>query len=117
MRERIYRGKELEGDRWVFGSLLVGAQSCFICWEEGLNNFETYKVNPLTVGVSAGYVDIFGVALFEGDIIESGHGFEYLLILQRNGVRARSKTGFLFDLEDIYHPVKIQSIHDRKKEF
>lgn len=92
----------------------MGAVHCFICWEKTMDHFETHKVNPATVGLSTDYPDIYGAVLFEGDIITSGHGIEYLIVLTKDGFKAQSQHGFKYDLSMIYQPHKKCSVHDDK---
>jgi len=113
MENRIFRAKEFHTGKWIYGSLLIGARDCFICWEKSLNNFETTKVNPATIGQCVNYRDVYGEILFEGDIITSFYGFEYLIVLSHRGFKVESEAGFLFDLESICQPLKMYAVHDK----
>jgi hypothetical protein len=117
MIQRIFRAKDCNHNKWVFGSLLVGAEHCFICWENKNQNafgFVTVRVIPNTVGMISGYEDIYSNALYEDDVITSGHGFEYVVILTNKGFRAQAPSGILYEIDWIYQPVKKTNIHDGK---
>ena len=115
MIHRLFRAKEYKNESWVYGSLLVGEDSVFICWETATKGvFQTVKVEPHTVGQYSGYRDICTTMLFEGDIITSGHRFEYTIVFAGTSFKAQAKSGLLFDLEDIFSPLKERSLHDGK---
>lgn len=70
MREILFRGKNLQDNEWIYGSLVQTPNSTRIsCSGEAFPS----KVNPETVGQYTSLVDCNGVKIFEGDIIQSYH--------------------------------------------
>jgi hypothetical protein len=112
MQNRIFRAKELQTDKWIYGSLLIGKKNCFICWEARQNQFEIVPVKSETVGQCTGYFDIYASLLFEGDEIESGHGIKYVILYTLEGLKAKSEFGIIWDIDLIYQPIKKRTIHD-----
>lgn len=78
MREILFRGKEKESGKWIYGDLRHipdghgGYILCIVDNTNGRNNDVTgVEVIPETVGQCTGLTDKNRTKIFEGDIIES----------------------------------------------
>ena len=78
MKKNVYRGKRKDNSKWVYGSLFVGFQKCYICPEAiAMYNFDGalclggfIEVDPSTVGQYTGLPDKYSEWIFEGDIVK-----------------------------------------------
>lgn len=69
MREILFRGKRLDNDEWVEGSLSLEYYKNHGCVMISPNEDKCYKVDPDTVCEYTGLTDKNGKKVFEGDIV------------------------------------------------
>lgn len=74
MREILFRGKDLETGKWLYGSFIKTPNHAHIS-----TNGEAFsvKVEPKTVSQYTGLTDKNGTKIFEGDIVKFKHGGEF----------------------------------------
>ncbi len=67
----LYRGKQIDNDAWVYGSLLVfpnTKRTKILRWNQSDLEFDEYEVVPETVGECTGLRDMNDDLIFEGDL-------------------------------------------------
>lgn len=87
-REILFRGKRVDNEEWIYGSLVTGAfvksstgqdipyifntDECDTadCFEDFTDDYGYYEVDPSTVGQYTGLTDSKGNRVFEGDIVK-----------------------------------------------
>lgn len=77
MRNILFRGKRLDNEEWVYGSLLLIENLAYIydgdsCPSEVNFEYEFIAVDPATVGQYTGMKDRYGDRIWEGDLVEHG---------------------------------------------
>jgi len=73
MSYRRYRGRRIDTKQWVVGSLIVGKGRLFQIDTGKIDAFPEMNtlhiVDPVTVGEGSGVKDMYGVEIFEHDVV------------------------------------------------
>ena len=88
MREILFRGKRLDNNEWVYGSLIVYSvtkdgktKKYDIKLQDAYNtNLDNYRVIPETISQFTGLTDKNEVKIFEGDKFDGDESGEYYVI-------------------------------------
>ena len=69
-REILFRGKTIQGGKWVYGSLLIDWGGTCQIWEKDIDgSVHNYIVHPESVGQFTGIL-VNDMKIFEGDILK-----------------------------------------------
>lgn len=134
MREIIFRGKDTDTGKWVYGSLLIDEGVAKIGRREqghssinqSYNYWVWYEVDPATVGQYTGQNAAYKDA--QGQICRKQQVFEHDILADQNGeiigcVKFTDESGWMAGVESLYdytdrydekEALIIGNIHDNK---
>jgi len=87
---REYRGKRVDGEGWVYGSLMIFENEFSIlpkqkCHDVIVPDLHFHEVNPESVGQWTGLKDKNGKKIFEGDICKSiSHNISRVILFRNS---------------------------------
>lgn len=126
MRDYLFRGKQKDNDRWVYGSLIHVGDFCCILdpddegpdypyMDKDLGIIDGYvtPVKPETVGQFTGICDKTGERIFEGDIVHAFMDFGPAGFLpQATDIRYLGTRGYQWEYFDMDTIVIIGNVYD-----
>ena len=115
MRDIKFRGKRLDNEEWVYGSLLLIENLAYIydgdsCPSEVNFEYEFIAVDPATVGQYTGLRDRAGEMIWEGDILSDG-AFTYEVRYKGTGF-VTILYGHVYTMDTRPTKIVIGNIHD-----
>lgn len=123
MREILFRGKRLDNGEWVEGYLgqdtIMGNKKTWIGHvikpvPKKLYEFDSFEVDPDTIGQFTGLLDKAGKRIFEGDIVSFGANVYVVKYIEKYSRFAGTMPGIVFSGFPLANSIVIGNIHDEQ---
>lgn len=84
-----WRGKKLEKDEWLIGSLYDDGGELYILpsYPGSALDYEDYQINPNTLGIWIGRNDKYGLPIYTGDLLQDENGKIWKVELEKNMIQ------------------------------
>ena len=119
-----FRGKRVDKNAWVYGSLLVhsGRVEILVAYSENILDYDIHVVHPETVGQFTGLLDKDGKEIYEGDFTHhDAHDVNCLIKwIDKYACFAGEQIGYVetlafYQFIDQHNLVVIGNIHDNQE--
>lgn len=115
MREILFRGKIMDSDEWVYGSLVYSPSEKQYYIVEHSDDELSYPVEEETIGQFTGKLDKNGKKIFEDDIVKyiiGIKGYKSTYNTHTSPVKFKDCEFYPFTSSDIIETEIISNIHD-----
>lgn len=117
MREILFRGLSVNGNKWVYGHLIYWAGNYQIWETEEDGETHNYLAKPESIGQFTGLLDKNGNKIFEGDILQEDW-FQFEVIYDTESAKFRLKSINHYQYPSWNRGIKMEiigNIHEKTK--